>query len=114
MNDYNYFEEVKNDVRQWLPDYPRGEGESIEDYKERLNGEMWYDDAITGNGSGSYTFNTAEARKYVLAGIEQVLEACQEFDVSFGERVEAGKWEDLDVTTRCYYLGQAIDEVVTE
>lgn len=115
MDSYNYFEAVKKDVKTWLGDYdPRGADETLEEYRERLYDSMWTDDSVTGNGSGSYTFNTAKAREHVLAGFEQVAEACREFDVSLGELIEAGEWERLDVIARCYYLGQAIDEVVTE
>lgn len=116
MSNYNYFEAVKDDVQDHLGDYePRDYDEPLEEYRERLYVALWTDDSVTGNGSGSYTFNTAKAREYVLAGIEQVLEACQEFGVvSFDELAGAGEWERLDVITRCYYLRQAIDEVVTE
>ena len=114
MSNYNYFEAVKDDVRDRLGDYKRGYNEPLEEYQERLNDEFWTDDSVTGNGSGSYTFSTAKAREFVLAGVEQVLEACREFDISFGELIEAGEWERLDVIARCYYLRQAIDEVVTE
>ena len=115
MENYNYFEAVKSDVRDRLGDYdPRGEDETLEEYRERLYDGFWLDDSVTGNGSGSYTFSTAKARELVLGGIEQVIEACQEFDVSFGELIEAGEWERLDVIARCYYLSQAIGEVVTE
>lgn len=115
MDNYNYFEAVKEDVRDHLADYePRGADETLEEYRERLNDDMWTDDSVTGGGSGSYTFSATEARKLVLAGLEQVAEACREFDISLGEKVEAGEWERLDVIARCYYLRQAIDEVVTE
>lgn len=114
MENYNYFEAVKSDVQQWLPNYPRQEGETQDEHAERLNDEMWLDDAITGNGSGSYTFNAAKAREFVLGGVEQVVEACREFGASFGELIEAGEWERLDIIARCYYLSQAIGEVVTE
>lgn len=114
MSNYNYLEAVKADVRDVLGEYEREEDEPLGAYRERLYVDLWTDDSVTGNGSGSYTFNSAKAREFVLGGIEQVVEACQEFGVDLGERVEAGKWEDLDVTARCYYLGQAINEVVTE
>ena len=115
MSNYNYYEGVREAVQVILGDYdPRGADETLEEYRERLNDCLWLDDGVTGNGSGSYTFNSAKAREYVLAGIEQVTEACQEFGVSLGELIEAGEWERLDVTARCYYLSQAIDEVVTE
>lgn len=115
MSNYNYLEAVKEDVRDRLGDYdPRGEDETLEEYQERLNESFWVDDSVTGNGSGSYTFSTAKAREFVLAGFEQVAEACREFDISLGEKVEAGEWEALDVIARLYYLRQAIDEVVGE
>lgn len=115
MSNYNYLEAVKDAVRETIKDYdPRGADETLEEYRERLCDALWVDDSVTGNGSGSYTFNSAKAREFVLAGIEQVAEACQEFDISLGELTEAGDWERLDVITRCYYLRQAIDEVVTE
>lgn len=115
MSNYDYFEAVKSDVQDRLGDYdPRGDDESLEEYQERLYDSLWLDDSVTGNGSGSYTFNSARAKEYVLKGVEQVLEACREFDVSFGEKIEAGEWEALDVITRCYYLSQAIGEVVTK
>ena len=115
MSNYNYLEAVKDAVRDRLGDYePRGEDETLEEYQERLNESFWTDDSVTGNGSGSYTFNSAKAREYVLAGVEQAIEACREFDISLGELMEAGEWERLDVITRCYYLRQAIGEVVTE
>lgn len=115
MSNYNYLEAVKEDVRDRLGDYdPRGEDETLEEYQERLYDALWIDDSVTGNGSGSYTFSTAKAREFVLGGFEQVAEACREFDVSLGELMEAGEWERLDIIARCYYLRQAIDEVVTE
>lgn len=115
MSNYNYFEAVKEDVRDRLGDYdPRGEDETLEEYQERLYDAFWIDDSVTGNGSGSYTFNSAKAREFVLDGREQVAEACREFGVSLGELIEAGEWERLDVTARCYYLSQAIAEVVAE
>lgn len=115
MSNYDYFQAVKEDVKDRLGDYdPRGEDETLEEYQERLYNALWLDDGVTGNGSGSYTFSTAKARELVLGGIEQVIEACQEFDVSFGDLIEAGEWERLDVIARCYYLSQAIGEVVAE
>lgn len=115
MSNYDYFQAVKDDVKDRLGDYgPRGEDETLEEYRERLHESFWIDDSVTGNGSGSYTFSTAKAREFVLGGVEQVIEACGEFGESLGALIEAGEWEKLDVLTRCYYLSQAIGEVVTE
>lgn len=113
MENYNYFEAVKEAVKDHLGDYdPRGEDETLEGYCDRLYEDLWVDDCVTGNGSGTYTFNAAKAREFVLGGIEQVAEACGEFGESLGALIEAGEWERLDATARCYYLSQAIGEVV--
>lgn len=54
MSNYNYFEAVKDDVKDRLGDYdPRGEDETLEEYRERLHESFWIDDSVTGNGSGS-------------------------------------------------------------
>ena len=93
MDNYNYLEAVKGAVQDNLADYdPRGADETLEEYRERLNDEMGTDDGVTGNGSGSYTGNSAKAREYVLAGLDQVAEARREFYASLGELIEAGGW----------------------
>lgn len=73
---------------------------------------MWIADEVTGNGSGSYTFDRAQAREYVLADIDTVKEALKEFDTpaeTIAKKFLGDDWEYFDVTARCYVLGQAID-----
>jgi hypothetical protein len=73
---------------------------------------MWVADEVTGNGSGSYTFDRAQARAYALADIDTVKEALKEFDTpaeTIAEKFLEDDWEYFDVTARCYVLGQAID-----
>lgn len=121
MTNYNYFEAVKADVEQWIEDnmdlehdIECGQFEDMDDIENYLNDTLWIEDSVTGNASGSYTFNRAEARENVLADIEAVVEACKEFEVDGMEKIAAEEWEYLDVTTRCYYLGQAIAEVLDD
>ena len=58
MMNYNYLEamteDVKNDAELSLDDllYNRN------DLEEKLNEELWINDSVTGNASGSYTFNS--------------------------------------------------------
>jgi hypothetical protein len=83
-----------------------------EEFADTLNDEMWIADEVTGNGSGSYTFDSAQAREYVLADIDTVKEALKEFDTpaeTIAEKFLEDDWEYFDVTARCYVLGQAID-----
>ena len=120
-NTYNYFEAVKADVEEWIEnnmdiehDIITGTFEDRDEIEEYLNDTLWTEDSVTGNASGSYTFNTYEARENVLADIEAVVEACREYGVDGMGKIEDEEWEYLDVTARCYYLGQAIGEVLDE
>lgn len=101
---YNYFKSVKEDVKEYL-----------ENTSERnlniLYDEMFCDDSITGNGSGSYTFNTYRAEENLCHNMDLLKEALQEFgsDIDYLESPEA-----CDVTIRCYLLGQVLSEVLEE
>lgn len=104
-------EYVKNNVN--LADY-----EDREDLEESLNDDLWAEDSITGNGSGSYTFNREKAKEYVLAdGADYYRDAVSEFGMS-AENVAKdfldGDWEGIDVTIRCYLLNQAIGEALDQ
>lgn len=121
-NTYNYLEAVKADVIEAIKyDYTADEIEAgFEDrdaFEEKLNDELWTDDSVTGNGSGSYTFDRWAARDYVLGDMDTVAEALREFCVeasTIGEKFLTEDWEYLDVTARCYVLGQAISEALDD
>ena len=114
----NYLEETKYNIQQWmdLEGFTLA-GQDREEVEERLNDDFWIDDSITGNGSGSFTFNREEAKENVLADTDTLLNACTEFCVdtrTIGEKFLNEDWEWMDVTCRCYVLAQAIAEVLDE
>ena len=118
MEKYNYFEAVAADVRAWCEENAEYSPMSVrtrEDMEEYLNDTLWAEDSVTGNGSGSYTFDRAKAREYVLADLDTVKEAFEEFDekARFADLFFSEDWETIDVITRCYCLGAAISEVVS-
>lgn len=123
-NTYNYLEAVIADVKEYIEynmdlehDIITGQFEDRDEIEEYLNETLWTDDSVTGNASGSYTFNREEAKNYVLADIDTVREALQEFGTDAGtiaEKFLDEDWEYFDVTARCYILGQAIAEVLDE
>lgn len=80
--------------------------------EQDLNDTLFTYDSVTGNASGSYTFNTWTADEYLCHNWELLGEALTEFgcDMSY---LEKGA-EACDVTIRCYLLGQAISEVLDE
>lgn len=121
-NTYNYLEAVKADVIETIKyDYTADEikagFEDLDAFEEKLNDDLWTADSVTGNGSGSYTFDRWKARDYVLGDMDTVAEALREFCVdasTIGEKFLAEDWEYLDVTARCYVLGQAISEALDD
>ena len=118
MMKYDYLEVMKSDII----DYIRNEVNASE-YADRdeldafLNDELWTVDSVTGNGSGSYTFNRSEAEEYVNDNSDLLREAINEFCVdseTVAEKFLNADYEYFDVTIRCYLLGQAISEALDD
>lgn len=116
---YDYMEAMKEDIRDWMEESEfdwnaHGDKYECEDY---LHDELWCEDSVTGNASGSYTFNSYKAKEYVMDNWDLLIDAIEEFGVSsreFGSQLKQGNWEWCDVTIRCNLLYQAIDELYEE
>ena len=110
MDKYNYEEAILNDVLEAISDNEyQYSGLDRDELEEKLNDELWIDDAVTGNGSGSYTFNAFQAGLNLVGNYYLLHEACDEFGCNVPESEEAA-----DVTIRCYLLSQAIAEALDE
>lgn len=115
MTNYNYLEAVTSDVLDYIKeeinlDEWKGNREGLE---EKLNDELWTVDSVTGNASGSYTFNTWEAEENLSHNWDLLAEALDEFGQDGTDVLRQGA-EAMDVTIRCYLLGQAIAEALDE
>ena len=114
MERYNYYEAVADDVREYINDEInldewRGDRDGLE---QQLNDDLWTVDSVTGNASGSYTFNTYTAEEYICHNLDLLGEALGEFGGDPAKALESP--ESADVTIRCYVLGSAISEVLDE
>lgn len=114
MERYNYLEAVTNDAKQAilenLNDWNFADREELE---EIANNNLWVDDSVTGNASGSYTFNTWQSEENLCHNMDELEEACNEFGQDIGEAVKQGA-EYCDVTIRCHLLSQAISAALDE
>lgn len=115
MTNYNYLEAVTSDVLDYIKeeinlDEWKGNREGLE---EKLNDELWTVDSVTGNASGSYTFNTWEAEENLAHNWDLLAEALDEFGQDGTDVLRQGA-EAMDVTIRCYLLRQAIAEALDE
>ena len=115
---YNYLESMKSDIKDYIKNEINTANYSDrEELENDLNDILWNEDSVTGNASGSYTFNRVDAEEYVTDNIDLLAEACKEFGVNnetVGKKFFAEDWEYFDVTIRCYLLNQAISEALDE
>ena len=121
MMNYNYLEAMKEDVKE----YVKNEAEltlddllyNRSDLEEKLHDDLWVNDSVTGNASGSYFCNTYKSKECVLDNMDLLKEMCQEFGTdaeTIGQKFLDDEWEWMDVSIRCYLLGQAISEALDE
>lgn len=115
MERYDYYEAIKADIKDYI-DYEEIKASDYEDFEEmndKLYDDLWTNDNVTGNASGSYTFNTYLAEEYLCHNMDLLEEACDAFGCDMGEAVKKGA-EHCDVTIRCYLLGEVLREVLEE
>lgn len=114
MKDYNYLQAVTDDVREYIENevnLSEWKG-NLAGLSEHLNDVLWIEDSVTGNASGSYTFNTYQAEEYIAHNLDLLAEALSEFGCNVDVLEKGAEW--CDVTIRCYLLGQAISEALEE
>ena len=106
---YDYMENLKEDIQ----DYINENKEYLEGKDEQELYDMFFlEDAITGNASGSYYCNAWKAEEAICHNMDLVEEAYEMFGYD-GIPKDTGA-EAMDVTVRCYLLGNALSEVLDE
>lgn len=116
MKKYDYKEAVKNDIKEWLE-----ENRSMDELKDdlltdgmntldNLADELFCEDSITGNASGSYTFDRWQAEENLCHNFDLLSEAYSEY----GGHPDLRSPEACDVTIRCYLLTYCLYEVLEE
>ena len=110
---YNYLAAVTAGVL----DYIKENGITVtadnrEEIADQLHDDLWVCDSVTGNGSGSYTFNSWTAETYICHNLDLLAEAVEEF--GGGMDVLKDGAEACDVAIRCYLLPQAISAALDE
>ena len=111
---YDYYETVKEDIKNYLQEnYTMEEVEEFKEDSSKLYNTLFIEDAITGNASGSYTFNTWKAEENISHNwdlIEEMLDYFGENEVNIAEK--GAEW--VDVSIRCYVLGQVLEDAIDE
>ena len=118
---YNYLEAMVDDIKDYIDENINlDEFEDRHELEEKLDDDLWVEDSVTGNGSGSYTFDSHKSYENVQGdpdAMDYIRDLVSEFDVDAETVAEKFLDEDYDywdVSIRCYLLGQAIDEALDQ
>ena len=113
MTNYNYLENIKADVKEYIDnEINLKDFSDREELEEKLNDTLWTEDSVTGNASGSYYCNSWKAEEALAHNWDLLAEAMKEFGCEVDLLEKGAEW--ADVTIRCYLLGKAIGEVLDE
>lgn len=118
MERYDYRTTVKEDIKAYILECMEYDNVSKEDFIENsdLAFDSYYDnafvsDSVTGNASGSYTFNSWKAEENICHNMDLAKEAFEMFGY---DGINTDSAETIDVTIRCYLLGEMWGEAVEE
>lgn len=115
--DYDYRAAMYDDIMQYIADHDidicAAVAEDRDEIEQQLNDDLWLEDSVTGNASGSYTFCTYKAEEYLCHNYDLLVEACDALCADFVSLIIGGA-EDCDVTIRCYLLPEVIADILDE
>lgn len=123
MSVYNYYKDVYEDTYDAVNEivsYAIDNNEFNEKYSDfddmydQLYDELFVADRVTGNASGSYTFNSYKAEMNLAGNYDLLSEAAGEFGETAGQVIDRIGTEGADVTIRCYLLSSALKEVLDD
>lgn len=111
---YDYREAVKEDVLEYIKDEINFEDfDTLDELEEKLNEDLWTEDSITGNASGSYYCDSWRAEEALAHNWDLLAEALEEFGQDGTDVLKQGA-EIMDVIIRCYLLGECIAAALDE
>lgn len=114
-NKYDYCEEMKKDIynaiRENFKKYVVLQFD--EERAAHISEDLFNNDSVTGNASGSYTFSTYDAECCLAHNWDFLRDALGEFGYGYDLVFENGA-EWCDVLIRCYLLDSLAWEVVSE
>lgn len=101
---YNYYDEMEQDIREYLVNTEERDFDTLYE-------QLWIEDSVTGNASGSYIFSTDKAEENLCHNLDLLQAALDEFGGDLSEALKKGA-EYCDVTIRCYLLRRNIGKSI--
>lgn len=116
MDKYDYRQAVRDDILDYIKEHDiQVTNKNREEVEGFLYDTLFVEDSVTGNASGSYTFNTWKAEEYLCHNLDLLAEAIDELgadDGTYKDCIESA--ETADVVIRCYLLTECLSSVLDE
>ena len=110
---YDYRYEVTQDIVDYIKENIDLKDYTREELEEKLYDDLFTEDSVTGNASGSYYCNSYKAWEALYCNLDLLGEALQTFGNDASYLMENGE-EACDVTIRCYLLPECISAALDE
>lgn len=115
MKFQDYIDETRENaievIEQGDYDYIIQDADDAEEAAEKIADELWIDDGVTGNGSGSYTFSRAKAQENTAELVWDEDFIFELEGLAFGFEVFKKGAEAVDVIARCLALSHVRSDV---
>ena len=115
MKKYDYnaqvAEDLKNNLEDWFDNHDIDGYCYFDDLVNDIQDYFFNEDCVTGNASGSYTYNTWAAEENLCHNTGLLVEVLDKFGMDYADYFRKGA-EACDVAIRCYVLGQVAYDVV--
>lgn len=116
MDKYDYRQAVRDDILDYIKEHDiQVTNKNREEVQGFLYDTLFVEDSVTGNASGSYTFNRWKAEEYLCHNLDLLAEAIDELGAYAGtykDCIESA--ETADVVIRCYLLTECLSSVLDE
>ena len=119
----DYKKEICSDIRDWLDNndaWPTADKEKEEDLYDKQTEDIYdhlqLSDSVTGNASGSYTFNTWKAAENIsqLIWDDEFWDRMKDFGFEPSVELFSKGPEYIDVSIRCVLLSECLSTVLSE
>lgn len=112
-----YTEQVRDDILKWIEDnadyYNLDRFEDAEELTEYLEENIINE--VTGVNTGTYTFDSEEAKEYVFNDMNTVIQTMHCYNGAYvAEKILNGNYEWLDMRTRLEVFHSVVYEVAKE
>lgn len=112
----DYIEELENDIKDVISiEFEEDELKKMteSDFFSKIELlDLFNRDDVTGNASGSYEFNAWKAEENICHMWNEIQDMIEEGFITI-ERLQYGA-EGIDVALRCYFLNEALENIISE